>query len=164
MTSLAAKAVGDLPAPVQFPATAAVTGRVLLMGGLDQATASVAGVVRATPGTSERIGTLPYAVHDAAGASLHGIAYLLGGGEPSYTDILAVDANGRATIAGHLPAAASDVAAGVINGTVYVVGGYTGVAPLDTIVACGRGRVRDGWWRTCRIRCATPRWRRPVGA
>jgi hypothetical protein len=42
------------------------------------------------------------------------------------------------------PAAASDVAAGVINGTAYVVGGYTGVVPLDTIVAwsgSGTGRV-----------------------
>ena len=144
MTSLDPHAVGDLPAPVQFPATAAVGGRLLLMGGLDQATASVADIVRAAPGTSERIGTLPYAVHDAAGASLHDTAYLMGGGEPSYSDILAVDSGGRATVAGHLPAAASDVAAGVIDGTVYVVGGYTGVVPLDTIVAwsgSGTGRV-----------------------
>ena len=51
---------------------------------------------------------------------------------------------GRATVAGHLPVGASDVAAGVIGGTVYVVGGYTGVVPLDTIVAwsgSGTGRV-----------------------
>ena len=40
--------------------------------------------------------------------------------------------------------AASDVAAAAIGSTVYVVGGYTGVTPLDTIVAWSgtdRGRV-----------------------
>src|ERR1700748_3686339 len=63
VTSLAAHAVGELPAPVQFPATAVVGGQMLLMGGLDQATASLADVVRAAPGPSEQIGTLPYAVH-----------------------------------------------------------------------------------------------------
>ena len=141
---LAAHSDGFLPAGVQFPATVALGDRLLLIGGLDQATASVSGIVSATPGPSRRIGTLPYAVHDAAGAALHGRAYVIGGGEPSHNEILAVESGGGATLAGHLPAAASDVAAGVINGTAYVVGGYTGVAPLDTIVAwtgSGTGRV-----------------------
>ncbi len=142
--SLTAQAAGHLAAGVQWPATAVVGGDVLLMGGLDQATASVADIVAARPaGTVERIGALPYAVHDAAGASLGGTAYLFGGGEPSYSDILRVDPHGDATVAGHLPAAASDVAAGVIGTTVYVVGGYTGTAPLDTIVAwSGSGTAR----------------------
>jgi hypothetical protein len=144
VASLVARPEGLLPAGVQFPATVAVGGRLLLMGGLDQATASVADIVLAGPGGSARIGTLPYAVHDAAGASLGGTAYLLGGGEPSYSDILAVGRAGRAMVAGHLPVGASDVAAGVVGGTVYVVGGYTGVEPLDTIVAwsgSGMGKV-----------------------
>ena len=143
-TSLVARPTGLLVAGVQYPATAAVGGRLLLMGGLDQATASVADIIRVGRGGSERIGTLPYAVHDAAGATLGGTAYLLGGGEPSYSDILAVGGSGQATVVGHLPVGASDVAAGVIGGTVYVVGGYTGAAPLDTIVAwsgSGTGKV-----------------------
>jgi hypothetical protein len=59
VTSLDAKVVGELPAPVQFPATTVVMGRLVLMGGLDQATASVSDIVRAGVGGSERIGTLP---------------------------------------------------------------------------------------------------------
>ena len=144
MTALTARRVADLPAPVQLPATAVLGNRVLLMGGLDQATASMAEIFGAGRNGSERIGELPYAVHDAAGASLGGTAYLLGGGEPSYSNVLAVDSSGHATVAGHLPVGASDVAAGVIGGKVYVVGGYTGAVPLDTIVAwsgSGSGRV-----------------------
>jgi N-acetylneuraminic acid mutarotase len=144
VTSLVAEPTGDLPAPVQLPATAANGNRLLVMGGLDQATASLADIVSASPSGSERIGELPYAVHDAAGAELGDTTYLLGGGEPSYSEILAVDASGHATVAGHLPVGASDVAAGVIGGSVYVVGGYTGAVPLDTIVSwsgSGAGRV-----------------------
>ena len=62
VVSLVVRPEGLLPAGVQFPATVAVDGRLLLMGGLDQATASVADVVLAGPGGSARIGTLPYAV------------------------------------------------------------------------------------------------------
>jgi hypothetical protein len=136
VTTLDAQAMGELPAGVQWPATAALGGRVVLMGGLDQATASVADIISVSPGAVQRIGSLPYAVHDAAGAALAGRAYLFGGGEPSYSDILAVDPGGQATVVGHLPAGASDVAAGVI--------GATGTVPLDTIVAwsgSGAGRV-----------------------
>ena len=45
---------------------------------------------------------------------------------------------------GQLPVGASDVAAAAIGRDVYVVGGYTGTAPLSTIVAwsgSGAGRV-----------------------
>ena len=61
------------------------------MGGLDQATASTAEIVAVSGTRAARIGTLLYAVHDAAGATIGGTAYLLGGGEPSYSTILAVD-------------------------------------------------------------------------
>ena len=144
MPALTPRRVADLPAPVQLPATVVLGGRLVLMGGLDQGTASLAQIVSAGRNGSEQIGELPYAVHDAAGAPLGGTAYLLGGGEPSYSNVLAVDSSGHATVAGHLPVGASDVAAGVISGTVYVVGGYTGTVPLDTIVAwsgSGTGRV-----------------------
>src|SRR5690242_716609 len=113
--ALAAQPAGQLPAGVQWPAAARVGGRVLLMGGLDQATASMSDIISASPAVAERVGALPYAVHDAAGATLGGRAYLLGGGEPSYSNILAVDPSGRASVVGQLPAAASDVAAGVIG-------------------------------------------------
>ena len=143
LTSLVPTPAGELQAGVQWPATATIGDRVLLMGGLDQATASVADIFSVSPGGVERIGVLPYAVHDAAGATLGGRAYLFGRGEPSFSDILAVGPSGRTAVAGHLPAGASDVAAGVIGSKVYVVGGYTGVVALDTIVAwSGSGTAR----------------------
>ena len=133
-----------LPAPVRNPATTPLGGRAILMGGLDQTIASSADVVVADQRGSRLVSQLPYAVHDAAAATLGGRAYLLGGGEPSRDEILAVDPAGRATVAGRLPAPASDVAAAAIGREIYVVGGYTGTAPLDTIVAwsgSGVGKV-----------------------
>ncbi|HWD74797.1 MAG TPA: hypothetical protein VG371_06630 [Solirubrobacteraceae bacterium] len=132
---LRASASGQLPAPVRNPATTALGGRAILMGGLDQAIASTANVVIAEPRGSRLLTPLPFPVHDAAAASLGGRAYLLGGGEPSHDEIIAVGATGRPTVAGRLPAPASDVAAASIGHDVYVVGGYTGTAPLNTIVA-----------------------------
>src|SRR5207248_10322975 len=70
----------DLPAPVQYPAAASLGNRLLLTGGLDQATTSLADVVSVDPAGAHRIEALPYAIHDAAGATLRGTAYLLGVG------------------------------------------------------------------------------------
>jgi hypothetical protein len=141
---LHASASSRLPAPVRNPATTALDGRAILMGGLDQAIASTANVVFANPRSSRLLLPLPYPVHDAAAATIGDRAYLLGGGEPSHDEILAVDPTGRAADAGRLPAPASDVAAAAIGRDVYVVGGYTGTAPLNTIVAwsgSGVGKV-----------------------
>jgi hypothetical protein len=44
LTSLVPTPAGELQAGVQWPATATIGDRVLLMGGLDQATASVADI------------------------------------------------------------------------------------------------------------------------
>ena len=113
------------------------------MGGLDQADASVSGVMTAGLQGARPVGSLPHPLHDAAAASVAGRVYVIGGGEPSYSEIMAVDRAGRATVVGHLPAAASDVAAAVVGDTVYVVGGYTGIRALDTIVAwSGSGVAR----------------------
>src|SRR5439155_1983814 len=54
--ALASQPAGELPAAVQWPATTALGNRVLLMGGLDQATASMADVVSAGRSSSARIG------------------------------------------------------------------------------------------------------------
>jgi Kelch motif len=123
---------------VQDPAAVALPdGRVLLMGGLDSADVSVAGVELAGSGQARTAAAqLPSAVHDASAAPAPGGgAYLFGGGEPSRDAILRVTATGRATTAGRLPAPASDVAAAALGGSFYVVGGYTGTKALRTIVA-----------------------------
>lgn len=142
--SLAVTAAGHLPAPVQAPATTALGGRALLMGGLDQADVSVSDIVLAGADGARRLGALPQALHDAAAATAGPSAYVLGGGEPSHSEITAVDQTGKATLVGQLPAPASDVAAAAIGSTVYVVCGYTGTEPLRSIVAwsgAGPGRV-----------------------
>jgi hypothetical protein len=143
--ALTAHTIGQLPAPVMDPAAASLSdGRVLLMGGLDSADVSVAGVEVAGPGRALAATPLPSALHDASAAPTAGGAYLFGGGEPSRDAILHVSRSGRATTAGRLPAPASDVSAAEIGGTFYVVGGYTGTTPLSTIVAWrpgGQARV-----------------------
>jgi DNA-binding beta-propeller fold protein YncE len=132
---LVAKEIGHLPAPVQAPATTAVSAhRALLMGGLDSATASVASIDSAGPSGARKGGTLPVALHDAAAASDGRAAYLFGGGEPSRDEIVRVSAAGKPTTVGRIPAPASDVAAAYLDGSFYVVGGYTGSTPLATIV------------------------------
>jgi hypothetical protein len=135
---------GRLPAPVQDPATTALGGRVLLIGGLDQSDVSVSDVIRASVHGARVLGSLPTALHDAAAAVLGTHAYVLGGGEPSHDEITQVAPPSSAPLAGRLPAAASDVGAASIGDTVYIVGGYTGVTPLRSIVAwsgSGVGRV-----------------------
>src|SRR5262249_4576199 len=66
-------AAGRLPAPVQFPAAAAIAGRrVVLLGGLDSSEASTATVTILSGGRSTPGGTLPVAQHDAQAATLSG--------------------------------------------------------------------------------------------
>src|SRR5207244_3205564 len=91
---LRARALAVLPAPVQDPATVAIGDRVLLMGGLNRADVSVPDVVSLTTGetTVQRGVPLPVAVHDAAAAWLRGTAVLIGGGEPSHSGIVSVNA------------------------------------------------------------------------
>ena len=135
---------GRLPAPVQDPATTALGGKVLLIGGLDQSDVSVADVIRADVHGARVISSLPAALHDAAAAALGTHAYVLGGGEPSHAEITQVAPPSTVAPAGRLPLPASDVGAASIGGTVYIVGGYTGATPLRSIVAwsgSGLGRV-----------------------
>jgi N-acetylneuraminic acid mutarotase len=141
--TLVARPAGRLADPVQAPAAAPLQdGRVLLMGGLDAASASSSGIGLAGVGRPRAVGQLPAAVHDAAAAPAPGGAYLFGGGEPSQDAILRVSTSGRTSREGRLPAPASDVAAATVQGRYYVVGGYTGVQPLNTIVEWRPGEAK----------------------
>jgi hypothetical protein len=124
-----------LPAPVQDPATTAVAGHALLIGGARRADVSTSQLVLAAVGRDRPLGSLPYAVDDAAAATLAGRTYLIGGRRPAFSEILSVGGSGQPSVVGYLPVSASDVAAATLGNTVYVVGGYTGSKPLDTIVA-----------------------------
>ena len=134
----------SLPAPLQDPAAADLgNGRFVLLGGLDAADTSSAGVIVADLRGPLRQSSLPGAQHDAQAAALTGNVYVFGGGQfTQYDHILkfdpALDAIGAA---GTLPTAASDVAVTESGGTAYIVGGFDGTNSLDTIVAWRPGTV-----------------------
>lgn len=123
-----------LPTPIQDPATTAVAGHALLIGGARRADVPTS-LVLAAARRDRRLGSLPYAVDDAAAATLAGRTYLIGGGQPAFSEILSVGGSGQPSVVGYLPVSASDVAAATVDNTVYVVGGFTGTRPLATIVA-----------------------------
>jgi hypothetical protein len=79
-------------------------------------------------GDVRELGSLPSAVTHAAGASLNGRFYLLGGRGDSLTgqraSILAIDpVSGAVRLAGRLPQAMSDLGVASLPGHILLVGG-----------------------------------------
>ena len=134
---IVAVASGRLPAAVQDAAVAAISpDSALLIGGLDRSETSVTDIVRVSGSQARRLGSLSSALHDASASVVGGQAYLFGGGAiSSFSGITRITSAGQAQPAGQLPTPASDLATTTIDGTVYIVGGYTGQAPLRTILA-----------------------------
>ena len=136
--SLSYRPLFSLPAPLQDPAIAGLTnGRFVLLGGLDAADTSTAGVLVANLREPLRNASLPGAQHDAQAATLAGQVYVFGGGEfTQYDHILRFDpATNTVSAAGVLPTPASDVAVTQTGGTAYIIGGFDGTNWLDTILA-----------------------------
>ena len=127
-----------LPAPVQLPALAVQGARLLALGGLDAADASVASVVRVSPGPARVDATLAQAVHDAGAATLGGRVYLFGGGTPAGPTASIVALGGGAS--GQLPAPSSDLEAVRVGAQILLVGGYDGVRPLRSVLAFRPGQ------------------------
>lgn len=124
-----ARSVAMLPRPLRYAAVAAVGGRMLIAGGTSGETAERA-ILSFDPATHtvRQIGELPEALTHAAGASLNGWFYVIGGRGESLTDqrssILAVDPrSGAVRPAGHLPEALSDMGAASLAGHILAVGG-----------------------------------------
>ena len=138
-TRLVEHGTGSLPAPLQDPSVAPLSGgRALLLGGLTAADQSTDQIIVASVREARVIGHLPSARHDTAAVAIGPFAYAFGGGTASsqLDDIVRVNpASGAAALVAHLPAASSDSTAAAIGGTAYIVGGYTGTRWLDTIVA-----------------------------
>lgn len=142
--NLTYRSLFSLPAPLQDPAAADLgNGRFVLLGGLDAADTSRAGVIVADLGGPLRQASLPGAQHDAQAATLEGSVYVFGGGQyVQYDHILRFDPGSDVvTAAGTLPTAASDVAVTESGGTAYIVGGFDGSSSLDTIVAWRPGQA-----------------------
>jgi hypothetical protein len=127
-----------LAAPLRDPAYAALGGdRFAMMGGLNGADVSVAGIEVADLHRVVETGALPGPQHDAQAARLAGKVYVFGGGFTTELDhILMYDpTRGQASPAGALSVPQSDVAVTQAGGVAYIVGGFDGTNYLNTIVA-----------------------------
>jgi N-acetylneuraminic acid mutarotase len=113
----------------------------VILGGLATGDVSTSRIVRVDPsaGQAQVSGQLAIAVHDSAGAQIHGEWFVFGGG--SYSTVAEVQAwtAGRATELGTLPDARSDLTTAVFDGTAYIVGGFDGTAMTPDILATTDG-------------------------
>ena len=137
-TKLTYRSLYSLPAALRDPASAPLGGgRFVLIGGLNGADTSTAGIeVVDLHGVTHNY-SLALAQHDAQGAALGTKVYVFGGGSFSELDhIVSFDpASGSVSTVGALPHAESDVAVAQIGGTAYIVGGYDGTSWFNTILA-----------------------------
>lgn len=128
----------SLAAPLRDPAAVKLSGgRFALLGGLDAADVSVAGITVADMHKVIRTAALPLAQHDAQGAELDGLVYVFGGGaDVELSHIISFDpVHGTVRQVGALPHAQSDVAVTATRDTAYIIGGYDGTRWLNTILA-----------------------------
>jgi DNA-binding beta-propeller fold protein YncE len=145
----AAMVLRVMPAPYQLPAAASREvvlpgpGGLLIVGGLTPSGASTDAVTGLDPvtGTTRAAGRLAEATHDAAGLTLGGRVFVLGGGTAtSVPTIQAFTPGTQAAVVGQLSRARSDsdgVAAGPVG---YVVGGYDGTILDPQVLATTDGQ------------------------
>lgn len=127
----------SLSAPVSGESVVAQGRNLIVIGGLDSASASANGIYNLDPATGglRPSGTLAEPLHDAAAASLSGRIYVFGGGASASTAHVESFSEGHsASLAGQLPAARSDLAAVSLGGKAYVLGGYDGQAPSPEVL------------------------------
>jgi hypothetical protein len=133
-----------LPAPVQREVAVAIGRRIVIAGGLDASGSSADGVFRldSRTGTVTRLGSVPHAFHDAAGAAIGGRLFVFGGGAAaSSAAVQAFDLRThRGAVVAHLPRPLSDLASARDGNAVYVVGGYDGHRPRPEIYRTTDGR------------------------
>jgi hypothetical protein len=114
-----------LPYPLSRTVALVDGSAILVLGGLT-GTGTTGTILRLTPdaGTVVRLGRLASAVHDAAGATLGGVSYVLGGGVISQDSaIQRVAPSGRTSVVGRLPAPRADLAALVVGDSLVILGG-----------------------------------------
>jgi N-acetylneuraminic acid mutarotase len=150
-TTLVAKtAPAPLPAPISGESVVGLKGGPLILGGLDSASNSVAGVFQLDPASGElsEAGSLTGPLHDAAAALLGDRVLVFGGGTATSTDAVqslaapggSVAAGTTAEAIGTLPTVRSDLSAVTIGGRAYVLGGYDGSTPIDSVLSTADGR------------------------
>jgi hypothetical protein len=124
-----ARVVAQMPRPLRYAAVAAVGDRLLIAGGTSGIIPQRA-ILSFDPasGAVRQIGLLPVAITHAAGASLGGHFYVLGGRAADLSSqrrsIFAIDpTSGIVQKAGDLPRALSDLGAASLPGHILLVGG-----------------------------------------
>ena len=130
-----------LPAPVSRPVVLPDGSGFLILGGLATGDVSTARIVAVDPesGRSQLAGSLAVAVHDSAGAELHGEWFVFGGGSFSTVSEVQAWTAGKATDLGRLPEARSDLSAATTGATAYVLGGFDGSTLTPDVLATTDG-------------------------
>ena len=134
-----------LPAVHSLAGGAALGGRIVLAGGLNDKKNSTDIVWTFDPatGSTDSPGKLAQPLHTAAVAPLGATALMMGGGKGDsvFDTVISVDSAGAMAPVGKLPQPRTNAAAvGTPDGTsVYLFGGYTGKDPTNEVI-----RTSDG--------------------
>jgi N-acetylneuraminic acid mutarotase len=132
-----------LPAAVYRTQAGTVGGFVYLLGGIDAAGVTVAGVYRVDPSTGAvtRAGALATPTHGAAALTFGGRILVFGGAATSvHTTVQAFDpATGQTTVIGRLPGPLADLTAAGVGNQMLLLGGFNGARGLDTILSTTDG-------------------------
>lgn len=136
----------QLPEPLSREVALAEPGGLVVLGGLNRAKQSTAGVYRIDPssGTARRVGALAAAVHDAAGVMLGGTPFVFGGGEATTVPTIQAFRNGAGAVVGRLPQPRSDLSAVEADGKAWVLGGFDGTNGLTEVLASTDGTHFSG--------------------
>ena len=139
--------VATLPVPLRYAAVSAVGRSLLIAGGTSGSTAQRA-ILRYRPGATgvTRIGRLPQPLTHAAGVSMGGRFYVVGGrgdqADSASAAIWSVDpATGHVRKAGRLPSALSDVAAVGESDSFLVIAGRDRAGAVHAEILRARPRV-----------------------
>lgn len=131
----------SLPAAVSRPVVLPDGNGFVILGGLATGDVSTSRIVRVDPaaGQAAPAGQLALAVHDSAGAQLHGEWFVFGGG--SYSTVAEVQGwtSGVATDLGRLPDSRSDLSTVTAGSTAYLIGGFDGTSLTPDVLATQDG-------------------------
>jgi hypothetical protein len=131
-----------LPIPVSRAAVLDFGSTVLLCGGLTSSGATTGSIFRIVPATGSvsRVGSLQAPVHDAGGAVLGGVGYMVGGGRfgPGAA-VQKLGPSGVNDLVGELPTIRADLVAVTVGDRLIVVGGGTPAQPDRSVLATTDG-------------------------
>jgi len=128
-----------LPTVVYRTQEPAVGGWVYVLGGIDAAGVTVAGVDRVDPSTGAvtHAGALATPTHGAAALTFGCRVLVFGGAATSvHTTVQAFDpATGRTSVIGSGPGPLADLTAAAVGNQMLLLGGFNGARGLDTVLS-----------------------------